>query len=327
MKTYFNFTLRGIELFRYYIILLAAMFAPYLFLFLNMSDYQDEKSLPWYLIVFIIIIFLATLLFIFFVTKLLIERVGYGEQTLSFKGTPAVFYQELFVGMLLSIVTLGIYIPWFLRRMTVYFGVNTTLNEDTFYFKGEASTLLLILIFSLLIPAFIIGMMTSIFFGDPLDTGQLAPGMFGIQLISAFLYIPYQYLINKWYVDFEYKGLAIKWHTDFWDAVGQIAMQILFTLLTAGIYGPMAFIRLYKYFVDKTKAIGSDRDLCFGYDIEPTRDFLLLWGELLLSIITLGIYVPWALAKVGKHLAKKTYTEEEISEEQLVNAELAYGDH
>ena len=89
-----------------------------------------------------------------------------------------------------------------------------------------------------------------------------------------------------------------------------IAFEILLTIITLGIYFPIAMIRLYKYFADKTIANGTDRKLKFGYDIDPLNDFLFIWGQTLLTIITLGIYYPWAFCKIGKRILSKTYLTE-----------------
>jgi hypothetical protein len=35
--------------------------------------------------------------------------------------------------------------------------------------------------------------------------------------------------------------------------------------------------------------------------------FGLLWGQTLLSIITIGFYLPWAYGKIGRWIASVTY--------------------
>jgi uncharacterized membrane protein YjgN (DUF898 family) len=86
-----------------------------------------------------------------------------------------------------------------------------------------------------------------------------------------------------------------------------MALEIFLSIITIGIYYPMAMIKLYKYFTDKTVARSAERSLIFGYDIETTDDFLMIWGQTLLTIVTLGIYFPWALCKIGNRIIGKTY--------------------
>lgn len=107
-----------------------------------------------------------------------------------------------------------------------------------------------------------------------------------------------------------YKNFTISWKTTFWSACGKIALEIFLSLITVGIYYPLAWIKLYKYFVDRTVATSDERTLEFGYDIEPASDFLFIWGQSLLSIITLGIYYPWSCCKIYGRIVGKTFIEE-----------------
>jgi uncharacterized membrane protein YjgN (DUF898 family) len=50
---------------------------------------------------------------------------------------------------------------------------------------------------------------------------------------------------------------------------------------------------------------GAER-LAGGFDGPVGRGFLLLWGQTLLVLITLGIYSPWAMARVGRWFAEHT---------------------
>ena len=111
-------------------------------------------------------------------------------------------------------------------------------------------------------------------------------------------------------VNIDYKGYTISWRTNFWNSIGKIAIELILTLITAGIYWPLAMVRLYKYFTKKTFADSDERTRQFGYDIDQWNDFLFIWGQSLLTMITLGIYYPWALSKVGSRILGKTYLTE-----------------
>ena len=131
------------------------------------------------------------------------------------------------------------------------------------------------------------------------------------QLVILPFIIPYMYLVYKWHFNIDYKDLHISWNTSFWNSCGKIAIELILSMITLGIYTPLAWVRLYKYFADRTTAIGTDRKYKFGYDIDQKSDFLFIWGQILLTIITLGIYYPWALCSVGKRLLSKTYLQED----------------
>ena len=119
--------------------------------------------------------------------------------------------------------------------------------------------------------------------------------------------IPYMYLMYKWMIDIKYKDYHIKWKTDFFESCGKILVEVLLIMITVGIYMPLAYLKLFKYFSERTIAEKADSSLQFGYELDSKNDFLFIWGQLLLTIITLGIYYPWAYAKIGKRILEKTY--------------------
>jgi uncharacterized membrane protein YjgN (DUF898 family) len=99
----------------------------------------------------------------------------------------------------------------------------------------------------------------------------------------------------------------VRWNTRFWPAAGNIFLQLILTLLSALVYWPGAYVRLYAYFARRTALVeeGSVRQVV-GFDGPVGRGFLLLWGQTLLTLLTLGIYTPWAMARVGRWFAEHT---------------------
>ena len=108
-------------------------------------------------------------------------------------------------------------------------------------------------------------------------------------------------------VNISYKDYIISWETKFWNSYAKIALEIILSIVTVGIFAPLAMVRLYEYFADKTYAISGDAKLKFGYEIDQLNDFLFIWGQMLLTIITLSIYYPWAYCKIRKRILSKTY--------------------
>jgi hypothetical protein len=122
---------------------------------------------------------------------------------------------------------------------------------------------------------------------------------------------PYLYLIYRWIFNNLRPGRqAVRWDTRFWPAVGFIFLQLILTLLSALVYWPGAYIRLYAYFARRTALVegGSVRQ-AVGFDGPVGAGFLLLWGQTLLTLVTLGIYTPWAMARIGRWFAEHTTLE------------------
>jgi len=110
-------------------------------------------------------------------------------------------------------------------------------------------------------------------------------------------------------VNINYRDYKISWETYFWNSCGKIGLEMLFTIITVGIYMPLAGLRLFEYFTEKTVAINNENKQRFGYDIENLNDFLFIWGQILLTIVTIGIYYSWAYCKINKRILGKTFLE------------------
>ena len=65
----------------------------------------------------------------------------------------------------------------------------------------------------------------------------------------------------------------------------------------------------YRYFMHKTVAQSPEQVKHFGYELESSKDFFFIWGQSLLILVTLGIYFPWAVSKIGSRVLEKTYLE------------------
>lgn len=115
------------------------------------------------------------------------------------------------------------------------------------------------------------------------------------------------YLSYKWMINIEFKDYHFSWETSFWPSSGKVALEMILLMITFGLYLPMVYIRLYKYFAEKTVATSPENKLRFGYEPDAANDFLFIWGQTLLCIITLTIYTPWAYSKIGKRFLEKTF--------------------
>ena len=305
MKKYFDFVLTGKTFFPVWIIFYVVILIPYFAVIFFMEKSGDQGS-PWIALV-VLVMMLASFVFHYYLVKLSVNHLKYDGTLLAFDGKISGYLGKVLLGFLLTLITLGIYMAWFTRNIMRYFVNNTSLKSSPFSFLGKGGRLFVILLLTLL-PI----MAVSFFIGDAMtragtSTEGLGSGTLFIQAIVMLVMIPYMYCVYKWMVDVQYKEYHIKWNTTFWASCGQILVQVLLTMITFGIYFPMAYLRLYKYFVDRTVAEKPDEVRNFGLDLDAMPDFLFVWGQTLLTIVTLGIYYPWALAKIGQRFLSKTY--------------------
>jgi len=256
---------------------------------------------------------------LFFIYKMTIEGVEFKEKVFTFGGRLGNF-MSLFIGnLLLTIITLGIYSPWFMTNMYKFFAKNATYDDQNFEFKGKGSDLFVIILVTLVIPLFVLwsiimigaligGFMKTIMHHEmPEMSGILICLIIFTVIAMILIMVCFIYYSYKWCVNLSYKGYEIKWETEFWPSAQQILIQTGLSIITLGIYSPLGSLRLYKYFLEKTVGRNEHLSKKFGYDLAAGDDFLFVWGQVLLSIITIGIYFPWAYCKISNYILSKTY--------------------
>ncbi len=320
MKNYFNFNLTGKKLFPVWILFLLLFIAPYCSLIFSIRHIQLGTTLPLFFFPLIFLLLIVAFAIAFYIIKLTIENIAFKDKSIVFNGSFGKFIGTLLLGYFLSIITLGIYIPWFIKDLHRFFIDNSSYNEQPFKFKGQGGKLFVIILLTLILPMIVLGIvMVTMMISSPTmindpsvisNPSQTFSFMLIQQLVTMIIFIPNMYLVYKWAVNVEYGGLNISWETDFFSSCGKIAIEMFLSIITLGIYAPLAMLKLYKYFVDRTIASSNDRKLKFGYDMDPSNDFLFMWGQILLIIITFGIYYPWAFCKIGNRILGKIYLAE-----------------
>jgi len=314
MKDYFTFNLKAQKLLPVWLTFLVVFMVPYVYLMVNIKDFvdphQSTKLLGFYGIMFVLFVFAYAI--IFYLVKLTIEGVEFKGNHFEFDGTFGQFIGKLILGLFLSIITLGIYSPWFITKIQKFFVDNTSHDSNKLEFSGTAVKLFKILFFTTFLPllAMIIVLIYIQFKYGGTDAKTIGYYINGFTIL---IMIPYMYYFYKWMVNLKFREFAIRWETGFWNSCGKILLEMFLTIITAGIFYPLAMIRLYKYFLGKTFATSEISRKEFGYDLEGGKDFLFIWGQLLLTIVTLGIYYPWAYCNINSRILGKTYTEQVVA--------------
>lgn len=301
MKNYFDFTLTGKKLLPVWLFYYFLILVPYSMVMIFLHSHKTTSHFGWFYLIMIWLMIAGTLIGYFFI-KLSLENIIYKGKQVAFKGKFRTFSGKVIVGIVLTIISLGIYVCWFIEDITRYIAGNTSLDSSEFRFLGKGVRLFLIISLTLMVPMiiFIILITTFTLANHPGTSLTLYT-----QLLIYFLMIPYVYFSYKWFMNIRYRNYLIRWETYFFKSVLKILLEIFLTIITLGIYSPLAFLKIYKYFIDRTAAVSDTETRRFGYDIDI--GFHLLWGQILLTIVTLGIYYPWAYVKIGKRILNKTY--------------------
>ena len=347
MKSYLSFNLKGGQLFPVWIVSFALFLVPFYFLiqeFLNITAMEVPAGGPSMRFFLYLSIDLAVgFTFVYYRAKLVIN-------SLEFKGSSfkSIFHTGKYIGIIisglvLSIVTIGIYVPWFIRNMQRFFIHGVSYNSHKFAFRGYGGKLFVIMTLAIFIPFIVVGFIVFTILNSNIEIW-----IYQVLVISSLVSVIY--LSFKWMVDIRYKNYVIRldtgfframgkigielllavilvflfrwltsvciviwWNSGFFPQKGEIVIELVLAVITAGFYFPMAFIRLYRYFAEHTKSnIVDGIQVTLGYDGDQVVDFLFIWKQILLTMITLGIYYPWAFCRITARVLNQTFVRTEI---------------
>jgi uncharacterized membrane protein YjgN (DUF898 family) len=328
MTSRFEFTLRGRDWWKQFLlywVLFLVLYVPLLLLQQWLAP--QEKPLLYFLVTMVSVVGITILSagFTIVFLRLLLPKLSVAGRAFTFRGSVGRFIGLSVGRMALSIVTLMVYLPWYMRRAMAYLVSESTFDGVAPEFRGKGGRLFVIMLLSLWLPAIAVaiaaGMIAGLAMAARGGAGAAAAAGPGTQsmlvtgattVVLLLCMVPFAYLAYKWYVNVGWKDAVVRWKTTFWRSCFFILGQGLLTVVTLGIYGPAAFLRLYRYFVGRTVIERDGREVGrLGFEGSIGRGFGLLWGQGLLALITAGVYLPWAYAKVGRWLLGATFHEGE----------------
>lgn len=216
-----------------------------------------------------------------------------GELRVEFTGTGGELFVAYLVGMLLTIITFGIYTPWFICKMIKFFSENTqaVAPDGTRYRLGFDGT------------------------GGELFVTYLIGAI--LSAITFYIYVP-------WFL-----CKLVKWANsntrileneqpvgsmDFEGTGGELFVTylvgVLLTMLTAGIYMPWFSVKMTKFFAEGTRVTYQGRMFQGQFHGTGGELFVIMLLHGFLTAITFYIYLPWFLVKQWEFdINNREYTE------------------
>jgi uncharacterized membrane protein YjgN (DUF898 family) len=210
-----------------------------------------------------------------------------------FTGTGGGLLSETFIGLILTIVTFGLYSPWFICRMTRWNSRHTNLNDRqgntvTFSFSGTGGKLFVDLI---------IGWLLTI----------ITLGIYG-----------FWYYVNmfKFFVENsdaktpDGRPVKATFTGTGGQLFGEVFVGMLLTIVTVGIYSPWFICKIIGFFYNNTViSVDGSKALTLKFTGTGGDLFVTFIVGYLLTIVTLGIYQFWFQV----NLMKFTYGNTEVS--------------
>lgn len=207
-------------------------------------------------------------------------------------------------GLLLSLVTLCIYLPWFVVKIIRFFAAGTDFRGNKLEFKGDGMTLFSYVALLILLPLFF-----SVFLIVIALVAKSVPFIIILGVVYLLCFSVYYAMMLKWIMNFSYGAKRIVSKVRGVQFGLFIAGQILLSAITIGLYYPMALLRLWKYYVGSI-VLGDDMvEEKLGFSMMPGKNYFTILGQMLLVIITIGIYYPWAYVKIIGLLMNQTYVD------------------
>lgn len=315
MNEQFSANLEGSALFKKIIAFLLA----YVVCLISAMYMAAEYVMTGYFIS-ILLAMVSGLFLEFKVMEYVINSVALGDKRFSFMGSFGTFVGMVVKGSLLSCITFGIYFPWFLRNIIAFFTDNTEFPEKNISFESTGGKLLKYMFLSFIIPLIILIVILALAFnmGNPEALGEtsnmvgfMVVYMAGVVVIASLML----FFLYRWYINFIFGNETVKFAATFGETVLFFVVQYILTFITLGIYAFAFEVKLIKFLTEKTEVVdmttGTERFPVFSGGIG--EGFLLFLGQGLLSLITLGIYAPWAIAKVGNWVINNI----EVTDNQL----------
>lgn len=310
MKNYFDFKLSGSAIFPYYLPIYLLYIVLLITGLLSQQATLENPMNPFTPMFFInqgsaLLFWLVYTLFLFYICRIAISATSYKGESFVFDGELKKYVQINVVGILLSIVTLGIYLCWYSKNLARFFVGNTSYNNRKFRFDGTGITLFAIITISMIIYLFaFVGM--AMFIRGSLIILAIVAGLFVFISLMAMIYLVY-----RWYIDLSYDNKKIEMiEGGHLKGVLYVSMEMLFSCITLFLYSPFALIKIYRYYANHV-VVREDNEVVanFGCDINVLEEGWFIFKQLLLTLITFGIYLPWAECKIYEKLISKTYIE------------------
>ncbi len=260
---------------------------------------------------------------------------GGGKVELKFHGTGGGLFVNFLIGYLLTLITFGIYMPWFMVRMTRYIFENSTIagtRRGTLVpvFVGSGGKLFVLFLVGYLLTLLTLGIYGAWFMRNlvayladhssaraqdgteyKLHFGGTGGKLFVtflvgylLTLITIGIYMPWFMCKIQRYIKDHMAILENNQPIGKLSFVGTggslfvtFLVGYLLTLITFGIYMPWFTVKLTQFFVNNTRVHVAGRTLAGNFGGTGGQLFVLFLVGYLLTLITVGIYAPWFMAK------------------------------
>ncbi len=298
---------------QYYFIFFVSLL---IYFFVSFKGYGPDAPLYW--LTLVIYIVAANVMSIAFNLHV-ISFIVYREKHFDFRGSFSKLLFKVILGGIISVVTIGIYYPWYIKKINNYYLSTVEYDGKNGELLSKPGRLLKYSILLVALPVIALIAVYAVIITAKLgsETYSLEPFtaiyllLFLVCVIVLLLQLVFMYFYLTWILKIRYGSYTTDYVRKFGKTFLIFLGQSLLTVVTLFIYFPAAYIKIYRFISEGTEYYDSNGEKAgnFGFSGKTGKGFLLIWGQSLLSIITLGIYAPWAMVKVANWFVNNIYLE------------------
>jgi len=235
----------------------------------------------------------------------------------AFHGTGGALFALVLKNMVLTLVTLGIYLPWAKTARRTFLWQNIEIAGHRLRYHGTGRELFFG--YLKLVLAYVV------FIGVAITArrlfGETAAAAIQVGLVFVIMpFVPFviwgsrRYLLSRT----SWRGIPFR----LTDGAGTFAKTFfvgtLLTILTFGFYSPVFANRMYRVFMNHT-GVGTK---LFEYRGDDRSVFKIGVKGILLTIVTLGVYSFWYNAEIARYRAQHTWFDGAHGEIKLAGVDL-----
>jgi uncharacterized membrane protein YjgN (DUF898 family) len=220
---------------------------------------------------------------------------------MSYHGTGQTLFALVFKNLLLTIVTLGCYLPWARTERRKYLWQNFEFDGHRLRYHGTGREMAFGYLKVALGYVVLLGIPAALARIDRVAgiVAQIVSVVILIPLLPLAIYGSRRYLLGR----SSLRGVRFGLEPGAGGYLKVFVTGLLLTIVTFGIYGPVMQNSLRRYVTERSR-FGS---VPFGYDGENRTAWKISMKGLFLSVVTLGLYYPWFIAERARFRAESTF--------------------
>jgi uncharacterized membrane protein YjgN (DUF898 family) len=235
----------------------------------------------------------------------------------AFHGTGGALFALVLKNMLLTLLTLGVYVPWAKTARRTFVWQNIEIAGHRLRYQGTGRELFFgyLKLASFYVAFYFTSLAVRRLFGDSAVAGvQIGMALLIVPFVPFVIWSSRRYLLSRT----SWRGVPFRLTDGARAFTKTFFTGLLLTVVTLGLYSPVLGNRLYRVFMSHT-GLGTK---LFEYRGDDRAVFKIGLKGILLTLVTFGIYSFWYNAEIARYRAQHTWFDGAHGEIKLTGFDL-----